>query len=192
LRRLPRAGNKTAAGRKVLAAHVWERACKPADILKGLVQNLVFERHAFRIVFGEPPISGLRAGKDLEVILVADLLAGVDINPDRFHWITLYFLVRFRRGVGAGSDFPAFTALRTAISANINGPRSSTAAISISTARSHSGLSCSAFGSDYMYLPASRSVTSWPPSGKAIGMWKRSDQDTRNYRTKITHRTPST
>jgi hypothetical protein len=41
------------------------------------------------------------------------------------------------------------------------------------------GPSCFAFGSDWMYSPASRSVMSSRPSGKAMGIWKRSDQDTR-------------
>ena len=48
----------------------------------------------------------------------------------------LHFL---RRGVDSGAGFPAFTALRMAISANISGPLPSTASSSISAAICHSG-----------------------------------------------------
>jgi hypothetical protein len=118
--------------------------------------NHLFERDALRVIFGDPPISRVLAGEDLRMIDVADLLAGININPGSLYLTILYFLEALRRGSDAGSGFPAFTALRTAISANINGPRSSTAAISISTASSHSGLSFFVFGSDWVYSPASR------------------------------------
>src|SRR5258705_5212264 len=45
-------------------------------------QNLILERHAFRVVFLEPNLGRDLGRKDLEVILVADLLGGVDVNPD--------------------------------------------------------------------------------------------------------------
>jgi hypothetical protein len=35
--------------------------------------------------FGKPCIGSVAVRKDLEVITVADLLAGIDVNPDRFH-----------------------------------------------------------------------------------------------------------
>jgi hypothetical protein len=44
---------------------------------------LVFERDAFRIVLGEPSSCRILVRKDLRVILVADLLARVDVNADR-------------------------------------------------------------------------------------------------------------
>jgi hypothetical protein len=43
------------------------------------------------------------------------------------------------RRFGSGAAFPAFTALRMAISANISGPMPSTASSNISAATCHSG-----------------------------------------------------
>ena len=47
--------------------------------------HLVFERNAFRIVLFEPSVGGLFIGKDLEVVDVANFLAGVDVDQD-CHW----------------------------------------------------------------------------------------------------------
>jgi hypothetical protein len=49
-----------------------------------LIQHVVFKRHAFRILLRKPCIGSVAVRKDLEVITVADLLAGIDVNPDRF------------------------------------------------------------------------------------------------------------
>ena len=57
-----------------------------------------------------------------------------------------YFFAALRRGVRSGTGFPAFTALRIAISANIGGLVPSTAASSISLAIFHSGRLCFALG----------------------------------------------
>ena len=46
---------------------------------------VIFKRNAFRIVFLEPSFGGVDIREDLEVIGVADLLAGVDVGPDRHH-----------------------------------------------------------------------------------------------------------
>ena len=54
------------------------------------LQNLVLERNAFRIVFLEPNLGSDLGHKDLEVIRVANVFAGVDVNPDR-HWSLLSF-----------------------------------------------------------------------------------------------------
>ena len=48
----------------------------------GSFQNLILERHAFGIVFRKPRFGGVGVRKDLEVIAVSDLLAGVDLDPD--------------------------------------------------------------------------------------------------------------
>jgi hypothetical protein len=48
----------------------------------GSLQNLILKRDAFRVVFLQPRFRGVLIGKDFEVILVANLLAGVDVNPD--------------------------------------------------------------------------------------------------------------
>jgi hypothetical protein len=42
--------------------------------------NLVFEGDAFLVVFHEPSFRGIFARKDLEMVDVADILAGVDID----------------------------------------------------------------------------------------------------------------
>lgn len=42
----------------------------------GSLQNLIFEGRAFRVVFLEPGFCGVRGGEDLDVLGVADLLAG--------------------------------------------------------------------------------------------------------------------
>src|SRR5258708_13789284 len=57
----------------------------------GSFQNVILERNALRVVFLEPSIGSDLARKDLQVNAVANLLAGVDVNPD-FHWSLLRFL----------------------------------------------------------------------------------------------------
>jgi hypothetical protein len=49
----------------------------------GSFQNLIFERYTFRIVFLQPGFRRVLGRKDLEMIAVANLLAGVEVNPDR-------------------------------------------------------------------------------------------------------------
>jgi hypothetical protein len=49
---------------------------------RGSLQNLILERHALGIVFLQPRFRGVLVRKDLQVILVANLLAGVDVDPD--------------------------------------------------------------------------------------------------------------
>jgi hypothetical protein len=51
----------------------------------GSIQNLIFERHAFRIVFLKLRFRGVRVCKDLGMIAVANLITGVDVNPNGFH-----------------------------------------------------------------------------------------------------------
>jgi hypothetical protein len=43
----------------------------------------IFKRHALGIVLGKPCVRGIFTGEHLEMILVANLLACVDVNPDR-------------------------------------------------------------------------------------------------------------
>jgi hypothetical protein len=50
----------------------------------GLSLNWIFERHALRVIFLKPFVSGVGASKDLEMVDVADLLASVDVNPTVF------------------------------------------------------------------------------------------------------------
>src|ERR1700722_141090 len=61
-----------------------------------------------------------------------------------------------------------FSALMTPMRDIMVGPFFSATRIKTSIAVCHSGAVCSAFGSLVMYLPASCSVRSIPPSGKAI------------------------
>jgi hypothetical protein len=49
------------------------------------IQNFVFKGYAFRVVFLEPCFRGVGIREDLEVIGVAKLLAGVDVDPDCVH-----------------------------------------------------------------------------------------------------------
>ena|SRR5437879_5137020 len=48
----------------------------------GLFQNLILERHAFRIVLLEPLFRGVHTCEYLDVVFLADLLARVDINEN--------------------------------------------------------------------------------------------------------------
>src|SRR5882757_198554 len=57
---------------------------KPVVSLSGRHQGtyLVFEGHAFRVVLVKPSLRGFLAVEDLEMVMVSDLLAGVDVDPD--------------------------------------------------------------------------------------------------------------
>jgi hypothetical protein len=48
--------------------------------LAGSIQNLIFESNAFRVVLLEPGFRGVGIREDLEVIDVANPLAGVDVD----------------------------------------------------------------------------------------------------------------
>jgi hypothetical protein len=52
---------------------------------RALLQHLIFESNAFRIVCLEPPLRGFWIGEGLDVVGMANVISGVDINPDRFH-----------------------------------------------------------------------------------------------------------
>jgi len=82
--------------------------------------------------------------------LVAASAVEVSLSPST----AAHLFDPLRRGVGSGAGFPAFTALRMAISANISGPLPSTAASSVSAAISHSGCLSFALGNACMYSPA--------------------------------------
>jgi hypothetical protein len=43
----------------------------------------ILKRHALRIVLAEPLPCSISIGKDLKMILVANLLARIDVNPNR-------------------------------------------------------------------------------------------------------------
>jgi hypothetical protein len=46
----------------------------------GLFDHRIFERHALAVVLAEPLSSGILIGEDLEVVLVANLLACIDVD----------------------------------------------------------------------------------------------------------------
>ncbi|KRQ14936.1 hypothetical protein AOQ71_10995 [Bradyrhizobium manausense] len=50
-----------------------------------LFDHVVFESDAFRIVLLEPHFRGIHSSENLDVVLVADLLGGVDVYEDG-HW----------------------------------------------------------------------------------------------------------
>jgi hypothetical protein len=51
----------------------------------GAVHHWIFERHALSVVLTEPLPRGILIREYLEVILVANLLAYIDVNPDGHH-----------------------------------------------------------------------------------------------------------
>ena len=54
-----------------------------------LLDHLIFKSHAFRVVFAEPPLRGFLVSKHLQVLFVADLSAGIDVNQERFSLVPL-------------------------------------------------------------------------------------------------------
>jgi hypothetical protein len=48
--------------------------------IAGLLKNLVFERDTLGVIFLKPHLRGILVRKDLQVVLVANLLAGIDID----------------------------------------------------------------------------------------------------------------
>src|SRR3974390_3858393 len=82
------------------------------------------EREARGIILGLPPL--FRQGTPLS-------------ENFTFCVFLFHFFDPLRPGFGLGAGFPAFPALRFAISANISGPLPSTASSSISAAICHSG-----------------------------------------------------
>jgi hypothetical protein len=50
--------------------------------VSGSLQNLIFERDAFRIVLVQSRLGGFLAREDFKVIDVANFVADIDVNPD--------------------------------------------------------------------------------------------------------------
>jgi hypothetical protein len=46
-----------------------------------LLQHLIFESNALRIVCLEPPLRGFWIGEGLDVVGMANVISGIDINP---------------------------------------------------------------------------------------------------------------
>jgi hypothetical protein len=65
-------------------------AALPGFVIHG-AYDLVFKHDAFGIVHQKPFIGKVRVCKHLEMVTVADLLAGIYVNPDRFHWSLFSF-----------------------------------------------------------------------------------------------------
>src|SRR4030081_605340 len=98
--------------------------------------HLVAECDAFRIVLLEPLIGELWRREYLEMVDVANFLAGIDIDPNRCHWSLLSF--RFPQCKSLRSvknrSILRFKARSTPMRECITGPRRSAAMISASTA----------------------------------------------------------
>jgi hypothetical protein len=47
-----------------------------------LFNHRILKRHALPVVLAEPLPSGVLIGEDLQVILVADMLARIDVDPE--------------------------------------------------------------------------------------------------------------
>src|SRR4051794_31930508 len=58
---------------------------QPLCLVPDIRQNLVLKDHAFRVVLREPRFRGILVCEHLEVIRVANLLAGVDVDKNG-HW----------------------------------------------------------------------------------------------------------
>jgi hypothetical protein len=50
-----------------------------------VLRNRAFEGNPFEVVFAKPCLGGDLVCKDLQVILVSNLLARVDLNPNGHH-----------------------------------------------------------------------------------------------------------
>ena len=106
-------------------------ACRPEPWCagrSGSLQNLIFECHAFGIVSLKPFFRGVSGGEDLDVLRIANLLAGVDVDKDGYHTI-LYALALFALGVTSGFGLLAFDARSIPIRACIRKSRPSAAPI---------------------------------------------------------------
>jgi hypothetical protein len=71
-----------------------------------LFPHRVFEGNALRILLIEPSLSSLFTGEDLEMTNITGEGVGIDIDPDGFHRITLYFFAAFLRGAEGGFGRP--------------------------------------------------------------------------------------
>src|SRR3954447_3928718 len=70
-----------AVSRRCRTATTW-KIVRPASVDATFIREPHVQTHAFGVVFLEPGFRGVRGGEYLEVIGVANLLAGVDIGPD--------------------------------------------------------------------------------------------------------------
>ena len=113
------------------------------------LQDLIFECRAFGVILLEPAVRSNLIGKDLEMVGISNLLAGVDIDPNRCHWSLLSFRRPQCRSFDESYSGIGLAPCKASIIptwACINGPRSSAAIKSASVAACHSG-ACSWAGS---------------------------------------------
>jgi hypothetical protein len=106
---IPVSPSSCSRSRRSLAAHHswlrWRSPELPRDGSAGSLSSLLASscsasieeqsspadcRHAFGIVCLEPPFCGFRVGECLDVIGIADVVSGVDVDPDGFHHISLF------------------------------------------------------------------------------------------------------
>ena len=122
------------------------------SLLRHSLQNLIFKSNAFRVVFLKPFFRSVRGGEDLDVLGLANLFAGVDVDKNDHRQI-LYALVFFNLGVAFGFGLPAFNARSIPTRVRRRGPRPSAAMITASMACQCS-FSCSALGNFRIRLAA--------------------------------------
>src|SRR5712664_3769484 len=111
--------------------------------------HLILKRDNFGIVLLAPFVRGDRIGKNLEIIGVASMVFGIDVNPNGRHWSLLSF--RFPQCVSLRDELNSrtrcrFNARSMPMRAIMVGPLSSTTRSRSSTAACHSSRSCSALG----------------------------------------------
>src|ERR1700756_4219842 len=67
------------------------RASKAASVGVAGSDHRILKPDPFRILLPEPFFGGFFARKNLEMVDVADILAGVDVDQDGFHWSLFSF-----------------------------------------------------------------------------------------------------
>jgi hypothetical protein len=86
------ATNLSAQARSILAPRLRSTAWQGSrGGRSGSLQDLIFECHAFRVIFLKPCFRGVRICKDLQVVGIADPFACVDVDEDCRCWSLLSF-----------------------------------------------------------------------------------------------------
>jgi hypothetical protein len=55
---------------------------RPGRVSTSLFRDFILKRHAFRVMLSEPVLGSLFVSEDLQVVNIADLFGGANIDPD--------------------------------------------------------------------------------------------------------------
>src|ERR1700730_13301075 len=80
----PSTFHNTASATTGILARTVRRRC-------GSLQDLILECHAFGVIFLQPCFHGVDVCEHLEMTGVANMMSGIDINPNGCHWSLLSF-----------------------------------------------------------------------------------------------------